>query len=313
MDVDAIIAKVDSQLAATSKPDSTQDTPVAVQEKAPEATTTEAAAPEQPATPPVKETKDAPVDWWDTKNDTPEVQERIKSIQREYNKKAELASRVEKEALTARAQLEETARAVKEALMDPTKYQEWRRTLGFKDEVTEAKADLGNPKISLQGVTTPEELEGAFNKALEERDRYWENRLQNTVSNASRVQAEKVAEISQPIAREKWESAVSKMKEEYGDKWAGVEAEVVNLVANGPYRDMYLRKLVDEKGVLDKAFKAEFSDLYVEHTLEKRSKINKTKSASVTETPKKSATKSLPSDNSPDSIIARVNARVPRT
>ena len=311
MDRDQIIAKVETQMAETSQPETPQETPVETKESAPEANGTEAVAKEQATTTP-EAVKDAPIDWWDTKSDQPEVANRIKSIQREFNKKAELASRVEKEANTYKSQLDETARAVKEALMNPEKYREWRRQLGFQDEVTEAKAELGSPKFSLQGISTPEELEGAFTKHLEERDKMWEARLQNAVSNATRVQEQKVAEIAQPIAKEKWDVALSKMKDEYGDKWAEVEASVVNILTNGPYADMYRRKLVDEKGILDKVFKAEFPDKYVEHIMSKKAKTAESTARSVTEVPKRGNQTPLPSGKTPDDIIARVNARVPR-
>lgn len=306
VDRDAIIAKVDSQLSEEVKP--TVETPTE-DVKASEATSTDEAVVQDATAKPDPEEKTSPKDWWDTKNDAPEIAGRIKSIQREYNKKAELASKSEREIQSYKAQLEEVARDVREALQNPEKYKEWRRQLGFKDEITEVRNDSLKPKFSLKGIETPEQLEGAIANALEERDRYWESKLQQGVSRAESTAESKFQQVAEPIAKERWKTALEGMSSEYGEKWSEVQTEVVNLVANGPYKALFNKGGIDEKAILDKVFKAEFTDKYTEHILEKKAKNAETKRKAATEVPKKASQAGLPTGKSKDDIIARVNAK----
>lgn len=250
--------------------------------------------------------------WWDVSGIKDEAAvQRIKSIQPEFQKHVERVKELERERISHQQQLQSIAAEVQAYIADPEKYRNYRRQLGYQDEVP-VKQEV--QEFKLDGVETVKDLETKLSQHIQQVNQSWEAKLRTELARQQYQFEQRVGMVAEPVAKERWETALGTMKSKYGVEFANREQEVVNKIVNGPYKSLYgakdeLGKPIDEKSLLERVFRAEFPDEVLRASRVKTAAKAEVKKAAVTAPPKGKGGKTTPSGSAKDDVIARIRQK----
>lgn len=264
---------------------------------------TAGAAPEDTevvADPVAKPQSVGPDNWWAPENWKDDNLR--KSVQTEFQKHAERAKELDRKYQDLERQQQQFINEARSVVQDPERYRQLRRQAGFTDETAPG---IKEPKApSLRDVRTLEDLDRVF----QSRDEHWRQVLTNEKAQLKAELEARIGSVAEPVARQKWESALGRTKEKYGSEFAAKEVDVVTKIVNGPYRALYGQ--LTEEQLLEKVFLAEFPE---EAQKARMATAAATKSAKATTAstskPSRKGGTALPKGGSKDDIIARIQER----
>jgi len=251
-----------------------------------------------------------PVDWWnpETWGDTP-PKEVVNNIQKEYNLTSTRKAELEKEIARKADEQRQWETWAQQVIANPESYKQLRRQYGYNDEVTQAQSESPPKfKLDLHENATIDDLERQLATHLEQRDQYWAARYDSELAKRDKLYEDRITRSAQPAAQMKWDAAREAVKNRFGSHYASVEEGVLTQIVNGPYRNLY-GTMEDDK-LIEKVFKAEYTDQYTEYIQSQKSQEAKKRKATSTakpSTPKKTSPKPKPGQGA-DAVIARLKA-----
>lgn len=238
--------------------------------------------------------------WWDVSGIKDETAvKRIKSIQTEFQRHAERVKELERERIAYQNQMQAIANDVKATIANPEKYREYRRRLGYQDDIP---AQPKPKEFTLDGVETLPDLERRFADAIASERQQAEAKMQAALARQQFEFEQRVGMVAEPVAKERWETALNSMKSKYGAEFSAREHDIVQKIVNGPWKSMY--GTFDEKALLEKAFIAEFPQEAMRAMSKRTQETREKKQAAATTTPKRKGGKTTPSGNAREDALA---------
>jgi hypothetical protein len=119
----------------------------------------------------------------------------------------------------------------------------------------------------------------------------------------------KLRQVADPIARDRWQTALDSISNKYEGAW---NDSVARRVVNAITQQGYQIRTGEEAKTLEKVFRAECPDEYDDFIRNSLTQRDEAKRASTTAAPKKVGPSKLPTGNDIDSIMARVNSKLGR-
>lgn len=300
--------------------DSTESLDTSVESTGSDSTSSESesSAPSEEAT----SDTDSSTAVFDTKDlKDPVAIKRLKEAQALWTKTHQKRADYEKQLTVYQQKFSELQQATLAALYDPTRYNQARKELGL-GEWNPQPVPPPTP-VSMEKIVPNLDFSSAenFSKSLQKhmesvlaerdasRDAFWSSQLDQTIAKLDQVVNDRVSRIAEPVGQARWETAFTTAEQQYGKHFAEVKHDVINHIANGIYRGMYDGK--NEQALIDKVFKAEYSDQYIAYRdTKKKAEASKRNNAS-SEAPSSSKSNSKKGGpKSREDYIAEINAEL---
>jgi len=230
-----------------------------------------------------EEQVDTPDNWWDVKGIKDErAVKRLKSIQPEFQKMSERVKELERSNLTSQEQMTAITNDIRKAIADPEVYRQYRRQMGYETDQTPVQAA---EKFTLEGCQTVQDLERNLGSHIENLNKSWDAKLKNELAKQQSLFEQRVGMVAEPVAKERWESAMKRTEDKFGPEFASKKASIVGMITNGPYQELVTKHKMPEDKVLEKIFLAEYPEAAMRAMQQKKASSNTKKQAAVTTKP----------------------------
>jgi CHASE3 domain sensor protein len=251
--------------------------------------------------------KESEVDWWnpETYGDTP-VDKVIESIKQEYFDKSKSLKTTQKEHEALQKEMEQTVATMRQALADPQVYKQYREQLGYRDYNPVQETRQQAPSMpDFSKMDSVEDVQKSFQSVVE----WATNRIAEVERTVESRADAKLRQVADPIARDRWQTALDSISSKYEGAW---NDSVARRVVNAITQQGYQIRTGEEAKTLEKVFRAECPDEYDDFIRNSLTQRDEAKRASTTAAPKKVGPSKLPTGNDIDSIMARVNSKLGR-
>jgi len=258
------------------------------------------------------EVKANPYDWWnpDTWGEK-QPKEVVSEIQRQYNEvvKSKKESTTQLEA--SQKQYNELVHEAQTVIQRPDLYDLYRQKMNLQPvSAVPPKAVASTlPMVELTPEMSVKDAQDKFNTALQERDKFHGENTKRAVTEAINTFRSEIAQEFNkhigPIQHDKWKSAMESAHNDYGPEFGDIRPKLVAYI-EGPYAKMYTNG--NERGLIDRVFRAEFPEEYQKVIFSKAGKEADTRAAATTAGGSR-AVRTLPTDMSDASCIERAEAR----